>query len=421
MIDRIRNNAFAKNSLILFIGTMVASVLNYIFHLSIGRMVDAQIYGELESLISFVSIISVPAGTLMMIVTKFAAGNKADDDKYASRQFLVWYSKKVILYGLPIFFLAVIISPFLKDFLKIESFWPLIIVWFMMLLSFFGVAPGGLLNGWQKFTESSWAGVWGALTKLVSALILVYLGFSLIGAVGGFALGMLASYVISLYLLRFIKEKKDENIDRKRRMSSIFSKNYLWPILMGNLAIAILSNVDMVMAKHNLSPELAGQYGALTIISKIILFVTSVIVAVLFSMSSEDNHKKNNSRTTLKYAFFLMSFISAGALVAYYLFPNFIMSILFGNKYQEASPYLIWFAISVVIFSFVNLIFQYLISIDKTKIAYGLLAISLIASIAVLLVGKDIFAIILIMIIAQLLAVLGGVYFLSKNLKKTII
>ena len=397
---------------------MAANFLNYLFHLSVGRMVSAQAYGELESLISFFSIISVPAGTLTMIATKFSAGSKAGNDAAGSYHFLKWFNKKVIAYGFPVFFLAVFISPLLKDFFKLESVWPIIIIWIMMLLSFFGSATGGLLNGWQKFSESSWTSIWAAFIKLVFALALAYMGYDLFGPLGGFAAGSLVSYLLSLYFLRFIFKERNNPKDYENKIHSTYMRSHLWPIFWGNLAITVLSNVDMVLAKHNLSPELAGEYGALTIISKIILFVTGVMATVLFSMSSEENHKKSDSRKTLRQAFWITFVLSLGALIIYAFFPRLIMGMLFGNKYYSSAPYLVWFAISVILFSFANLIFQYLISINKTKIAYSIMAIAVLTCGAVFLAGHSIFAIITIMIAAQGAACLAGIYFLLKNLKK---
>lgn len=411
MIKRIKNNQFARNSIILFAGTMAASFLNYIFHLSVGRMVSAAVYGEVESLISLGAIVSVPAASLTMITTKFGACNKADDDCYGSLEILSFFNKKILFYGLPALSLALILSPYIKDFFRIESVWPLVIIWTMMFLSFFGAVTGGLLNGWQRFMESSWSGIWGALLKLISAIVLIKIGYHLNGAIGGFAIGVLVSYLASLYYLRFLKKGST----MKKNNTRLSIRNHIWPILLGNLAVAILANVDMVLAKHNLNPELAGQYGALTIISKIIFFATGIVGTVLFSMASEDNHKKNDTKKSLRHAIYLMALISIPALLVYYLFPGFIIGLLFGNKYPGASPYLVWFAVSVVLFSFANLFFQYLLSINEFRVAYIFLFVSIAASAAILFVGTDIFAIIAIMMAAQTLAVISGLYFLFKR------
>lgn len=418
MIQRIKNNAFARNSLILFVGAMVANVLNYVFHLVIGRMVSAQVYGEVESLISFITIISVPAAALTMVATKFSAANKAEEDRAGSGEILNYFNRKIFVYGLPIFILAVAVSPFLRDFLKIESIWPLLLIWIIMFLSFLASITGGIMNGWQKFKDSSWMGIWSAAVKLVAAVILVKIGFSVNGVIGGFVLGALAAYLLSLYFIRFIwKEKNTEKIDTKKlNFSSV--KSYIIPIFVGNLAMNILSNADMVLAKHNLDSVSAGQYGALTVVSKIIFFATGIIGTVLFSMSAENSYKKNNSSATFRQALYLMSAVSLAALFFYWLFPKFIMGMLFGAKYQSVSQYLIWFAVSVTLFSFVNLIFQYLSSLHKTDVVYAMLAISILASLAVLFVGHSIFAIIGIMLVAQILAIICGFYFMFSRPKQ---
>jgi len=181
------------------------------------------------------------------------------------------------------------------------------------------------------------------------------------------------------------------------------------------LAINILSNADMVIAKHNLDEISAGQYGALTIVSKIIFFATGVIASVLFSMSAESDHKKGNPMTIFRNASYLMLFVSICATIIYFIFPNMVLGILFGKKYLSVSHYLGWFAIMVSLFSFTNLIFQYLLSIHKTKIVYSLLTISIIASGLILFLGKSFSAILIIGSIAQLLAIIFGFYFILRG------
>jgi O-antigen/teichoic acid export membrane protein len=198
------------------------------------------------------------------------------------------------------------------------------------------------------------------------------------------------------------KGEKMEKID----FSSI--KRYVMPALFGNLAINILGNVDMVMAKHNLDSVAAGQYGALTIVSKIIFFATGVIATVLFAMSAEDSHKKKKSIRIFYNAMFLMLVVCAISIGAYFLMPEFILSLLFGDKYSDVSHYLGWFAVLVTLFSLVNLIFQYLLSIHKTKVVYEFLVISILLAFSVLFFGNNFYDILLIAATSQVIAILAG-------------
>jgi len=409
MIKKIRNSAFAKNSLVLFVGTMLASVLNYVFHLLVGRMVDVEVYGEVQSLTSLINIISVPAMTITMIATKYSAGFRADNDVLGCKKVMEYMSRKITKFGLPVFIVAMILTPFVSEFLNIESNLPLMIIWFLMLSSFYLAINNGVLGGWQKFESVSRVGVLGAVMKLFFGILLVKIGFGVNGVIGGFAIGAIASYAASIVMLRFIVSAKDDTENEESQKVDFGSiKQYALPAFVGNLAINILGNIDMVMAKHNLESVEAGQYGALTIVSKIIFFATGVIATVLFSMSAEDSHKKNSSMRILANAAGLMLFVCVASIGAYFLLPDFILGMLFGDKYSDVSHYLGWFAILVTLFSFVNLVFQYLLSIHKTRVVYSFFAIAVVSAISIMFFGYNFYDILLIASISQILAILIG-------------
>lgn len=416
MIQKIKDNPFAKNSVILFAGTMLANVLNYIFHLAVGRLVSVEVYGEIESLLSLVQIISVPALTLTMVATRYTSKAKAKQDKGKSYEVFRYMNSKVFAYGIPVFVFSLLITPIVSKFLHIDSNLPLIFIWITMFASFFYHVNTGILNGWQKFAGTSWASIWGSVVKLVFGVFFIKIGFELSGAAGSFALGAVASYFASLWSLKFIlKDKKnDVSVIKKTHLKM---KNYILPVFVGNLAVNILGNIDMVLAKHNLNPVVAGQYGALTIVSKIIFFATGVVATVLFSMAAEDSHRKNNSSKVLRNAVILMSVISVLAIFTYFVFPELILKILFGEKYLNVSEYLGWFAVMVVLFSFANLLFQYLVSIRRTRVVYFLFLVAVVFSFGILFLGDNIYAILAIISMGQIAAIITGVLFLLKRPK----
>lgn len=398
---------------------MVANVINYFFHFTVGRMVSVPVFGEVEVLVSLLNVISIPAMAITMIVTKYSACAKAENDPCENYKIMAYMHKKIVIYGLPIFLIALFLTPFLKSFLKIESSFPIIIVWAVMLLSLFGSVNGGIINGWQKFKDANWMAILGAGVKFIGAIILIKIGWELNGAIAGFFLGALASYLLSLYVLRFIIEKRKKPNENGRKLIDFSDiKKYAAPVLVGNLALAVLGNADMVIAKHNLSLEMAGEYGALTIVSKIIFFATGVIGTVLFAMASEKNHKNGNSFSIFKNAFYLVLAVCFLSSLVYFLFPEFIMSILFGNKYVHISHLLGRFSLLAALYSLINIILMYLLSVQKTRIVYWLFAISLFSIFLSLFFGKSIFAILNIMIIVQLAALAISFYYAVKTKKQ---
>jgi O-antigen/teichoic acid export membrane protein len=414
-----RHGAFAKNSFFLFFGSLIANVLNYAYHLVVGRQVSIEVYGEAESLISLIMIISVPAMTLGMVATKYAAACKADANHTGSREIWLYLNKKVLKFGVPIFLFMVLLTPLIGRYLNIESHLALIAIWVTMYISFFNAINQGLLSGWQKFKKVSLSNVLSTATKFFSGIILVGIGFALGGIVGSIVLSTVMMYVVTLIALHIniIRKRGESDTHPETKVNFGSLKRYILPVFVGNLAITILGNADMILAKHNLDDIGAGQYGALTVVSKIIFFATGVIASVLFSMSAEHSHKGESSRHILKTALFLVSLASLVATGIYFAYPTLILSILFGGKYGDAAPYLGWFAVAVSLYSFSNIIFQYLLSIHKTKIVYSLLTIALIMVLCIDVFGAKISTIISIVIIAQVVAIALGIYYLFTDRK----
>lgn len=411
-----KQGTFAKNSFFLFCGSMIANIFNYIFHLVIGRQVSVGTYGEAESLISLVVIVSVPAATLAMVATKYAAACKADGNKKGSREIWIYLNKKVLKFGLPIFLLMILLTPIIGKFLNIENNLALIAIWIVMYVSFFNSINNGFLSGWQKFKKVSLANALSIGIKLLSGILLVGAGFALGGIVGSLVLSVIALYLVTFFSLRFriIKKTASDSANLEKAVDFNSLKHYVLPVFTGNLAITILGNADMVLAKHNLDDLSAGQYGALTVVSKIIFFATGVIASVLFSMSAENSHKGDSSYHILKTAVVLILAASLGATTAYFMYPTLILSLLYGNKYQSSVSFLGWFAIAVTLYSLANVIFQYLLSIHKTKISYILLTISLLMVLFIVILGGKISDIISIVIAAQAASMAAGFYYVKK-------
>jgi O-antigen/teichoic acid export membrane protein len=417
-------DAFAKNSMALFFGTLLVSFFNYLFHLIIGRQVSVEIYGEAESLISLINIISVPAATLTMVATKYTVAHKVDENQGESYVIWSYLHGKIWKYGGPFFVLMALATPWISTFLNIQNNTALFLIWSMMLLSFFSAVNSGILRGWQKFGAISLSNVYGTSMKLLGGIVFVWAGWSLNGIIGSFVLGVIVSYVATIWSLKFIFHRKE--IQRKKEITNEtdFSalRHYIVPVFVGNLAITILGNVDMVLAKRNLDAIAAGQYGALFVVSKVIFFATGVIASVLFSMSAENKHKGQSSRQILAVAVGLIVGASAIATGIYFLYPTFILSLLFGEKYQGVAAYLGWFAIAATLFSLSNVLFQFLLSVHKTKIAYVILAVAGGLTGAIFFYGKSIDSILIMVIVSQIITIASSFIFLmsKKIIRKNI-
>lgn len=413
----LKENIFVRNSAILFAGTMVANILNYVFHLLVARMVSPEMYGEIESLISLLVIISVPAGTLELIATRQGARLRASNDFLGTYSFSKYLVRKIFLYGIPIFCITLIFTPITKRFLNIEETLPMVLIWGVMFFSFLSSATFGILTGWQKFYHTSLIGVIATFLKLVFAVIILNWGFAVNGVVGSYVLSTIFVYIANLYLLKkyFKQPISVHGEDKKFSIEAPDLKTYIFPVFLSTLSLAILGNVDMIFAKHHLESFAAGEYGALSIAAKTIFFATGVLTTVLFAMSAEEHHKKEKSSHTFRLAIWLTSLVTIVSTVIFFLFPTIIISLLFGKEYLGASEALPWFALAVSAYSFANLFLQYLLSLHDTKIIPFITILTILEIISLFFFGSSFYAIIGITIGTQVIAALLGVIFILKR------
>lgn len=398
---------------------MLVNILNYLFHLVVGRMVAAEVYGEIESLISLLTIISVPAAAIGIIATKYSAKMKMADNAGGSYTVFRYLNKQIFLFGVPVLLAAFALTPVIKGFLKMESATPLFFLWALMLLSFLGAVSGGVLSGWQKFGSTNAVGIWSALTKFILGVVLIKVGFLVNGAVGSFLAAGAVGYIVSLLYLRFIFEAKPSSEDKSavQNLDTDSIKKSVLPTFIGILAITILGNVDMIFAKHALDPAVSGEYSALSIVAKTIFFVTGVITAVLFAMTAGDAEKTEASKRTFKQAALLTALIGIGSVGFFVIFPQFSLGIFFGAKYLSVSHFLAIFASMAALYSLANLFLQYLLSLHQMKVMVWFLMLALIEIAVLYLYGKSLYDIIALTVCMQLIAVLMGAFFIRRALR----
>lgn len=423
IIVLLQGSVFVRNSIVLFSGTMVMNVLNYTFHFSLGRIVDAETYGSVQSLIALLAIVSVPAAALGMIATKYGAIAKAREDYSFGRNLFSYLNKRIIKYGWPLVVGGFLLTPFVQSFLKIDDWLAVSLLWVLAALTFFVSASVGILSGWQRFGAVNTANITGAGVKLLLGILLAWLGFGLDGIVFGLVLAGIIGYFISVRGLRFLTDsQKDVPIEQSETTKELFDfsavRGYAATAFVGTLGLVALGNVDIVLAKHSLTPEMAGAYGALAVVAKVIFFVTGVIASVLFTMSSESVEK--NKEQPRNFSVFWMALgltiiAAAIAVIIYFLVPDFVMGVFFGDKYLAVAPMLGWFGLAAGLYAVVNLILQQLLSMHIIRAAQWLLGIVIIEAFGLFFWGTSVTSIIAIVIGAQVFALLSGLVFIWKT------
>lgn len=338
MIKKLWRNEFLRGGFVLTGATFLGNILNYFFNLIVARILGPQGLGEITSLFSYVTILSVPISVTTTFLTQKISA--AESDAYAlthSLEQFFWIKIKKWWYiGLP-FLLFV---PFISQLTRLQTITsysiPLIITT-SLASSFYLAAFAGL----KLFFLVSLFGMIGVFLKLIGA-VLVFVGIDgiatvIISLTFSSAIGSLLPY----YMMRKILKKNVRNAKTypptRRLMHLIFSRFFLITAA-SMIAITIFNNIDIVIVKRNFSGFDAGIYSSWALFAKIISFAVGPITSVSFVFFANSQNKLHQK--TLNFSLYILLIIGVAAYGIYRYYGTVIIPFFFGDKFAAVIPYL---------------------------------------------------------------------------------
>lgn len=364
---KLKSDDMAWHGSIMAAFVLVGGLFNYLYQLAMGRMLAPAEYGTLISLLSLFLIISVFSQTIQTSITKFTSRFRVDN-RLGRINYLWKYSlRRTFLLGVILFLALFLLSPLISGFLNIDNSWYWIIFASSFILSFALAASWGILQGLQRFSPLGISTALVSLLRLGLGIILVYLGLGLYGGLLCLPLAILVAMVLSLSFLKDLAKVGNETV----KVDGLFS--YAGPALLALTAFAVLTNIDVVLVKHFLSPENAGNYSAISVLGKIVLVAPMGVAVAMFPKTSELFESGGSHRPVMMKAMLLTVVIGGGVLIVYWLFPDFIIDRLFAGKYPLATPYLSKYGLAMAFWAISFLLLNYSLSLNRTKVAYPLL------------------------------------------------
>jgi len=358
-----KNDSLLKHSIIVFIGSTIVNILNYLYQLFMGRALGPSDYGTLGALFSILYIVTFSFGAIKTVVMKFTSKYYAKED-YGKIKGLFLKSMRILsLYGIMGLALFFIFSPLVAGFLNISEVNLLYLTGVFLLLSLISPVPIGVINGLQRFNTLNIVSVLSAFLKLGIGVAAVYMGGRLFGVFFALNLAQLLALVISVLVLAFLfKYKAEKDVEVK-----LFE--YSVPVFVGLTVMYLFVNIDVLLVKHYFTFVEAGYYAAASIIGKIILFSSGALLVAMFPKVSLSHEKNEDSSKILKSTLFYTIIISGLPLILYCVMPTFISHLLFGKDYQISS-YIGIFGLVIAIFSVSNVLVNYNLAIHKTYFTY---------------------------------------------------
>jgi O-antigen/teichoic acid export membrane protein len=365
MINKVKKliaHPLFSGSLVMMAGSMGVNVVNYVYHLLMGRILGPVDYGVLASVFSILYIIGIVPQSGGVAIVKFISSAKSDTElKYVYHgikryifKFSIWLSVFTLL-----------ISPLITQFLKIENYYTVPVVAFILFMILITLVNQAASQGRLNFIGFVTPNFVSAVGKLALGLLFVYLGLSVFGAVVAIGISAFLTYLVSRYFNRdLLREKKYKEFD-----IHLFLK-YAGPVLIQALAFTSLFTTDLILVKHFLSPLEAGLYAALSTLGKIIFFAVSPITSAMFPIISGRKARGEGYRKVFLLALMSTAAISIGIIFVYKFFPDIAIGMLYGKAYLLAKNELFWMGLFMFFYTISYVLVNFMLSIGKTKIVY---------------------------------------------------
>lgn len=362
IVARYAAHPVVKGSAIMFGGTMLANVLAYLYHLVVGRILGPVGYGELAALLSIFYILNAPATVLQNILVKFFSRLKAKNDYGQAKQLLFGISRSVFLVEIGFFVLLVPFIPALSAFLRIEDRLNLIWLYLMFASFVFSIVNMSALQAFQLFFPLSVVVSLGGLLRLVFGAVgaLFGVGWTLFSNV----LASLIAYVATFLPLRGLLAHKARPIT----ISPSSALYYSIPVFISILSITALFSQDVVLVKHFFSAREAGLYSSLSVLGKIIFFASASLAYVAFPVLAERKELGKPYGKIVFLSLVLVAGMSFGVTLLYFVFPSFVVNLLFGKAFEGASGLLGQFGLFISFYTLSNLFTSMYLALGKTGV-----------------------------------------------------
>lgn len=367
MFERLKSKLFdtsTQQGAALFIAANLAYVIDYFFSFATGRLLDPAQFSIFVSLAGLSNVMTVGSRVIQTVVTRYVVrfeAERAGDAPLAAFFQKVWRS--AWRWGTAVTLTLVLLSWPIANWLQIEDVAIVVPLALTAVLLIVRPVLGGGLQGLQQFAPLGVVQIVQAGFRLMVGVGLILLGWGVFGAMVALPIGSLMALFYGLYAI-------DKRVWQKTEAShgvtipELFRYSAFTAV--GLLSYAVLVNMDAVLVRRFFDPDVAGNYGAAVTLGKIVQFMPTAIVMLLFPKAAQRQATKQDPANVLLPAFGAVFALCAGVVFVYVTFTDFIVQLTVGGQYQVDSLVLGLLGLGLMLLALVNVWLFYFLSIEQT-------------------------------------------------------
>lgn len=345
---------YEKTALIVFILSVLAGGINYIFQILTGRFFDTNLFGEISVLLSVTGIFASIGSSLMKSVA--VEVTTQEKDKIGGTIFGV---SKVIFTNMPVIFTVMSVATYFMIDSASNAF-AFLVAAFFICLSF---CLEGVLQATGKIVQAELCEVIVSLSKITILLLLLFIGIGSIAV----PLNSILSNILVFIFAYIILKKNDIRLNQSYDKNSIkrIFRHYSSSLL-STFMLSFFNSIDVLCVEWFFDESTVGMYSAASLFGKMILYIPQALVLVLIPAVAAEKDKEKSMKTLYKTLIYSVG-LSAIAALGLFIIKKPLISILMGDKYLPCLQYFIPSITMMVPLVILTVLINYELAISDKK------------------------------------------------------
>ncbi len=359
MFKRILQNRFLQSSFIVTVASFLVSIFNWGFNLIIAKSMSLADYGEYTSVLSYVILFTIPFGAFgFILIRKLGSINKDERQVYGRGMEVLLYQKilqnnlLLAVVGIGLFLLLA----WKANLESISVLYILVTVIVTLLQTFY-------LSAFQAYELFLIYGIYlsgMSFLRLLCGAIFI----RLFPHLQFLYLNLFGLALLQILIGHFIQVRTKQKLHKQLSFPNVFTylkRPSIYIPLLATLGILGIANIDIILVKKLMMSSDAGLYGAVTLLAKVILYVTAPISSVGYIFFTGKEHKQHVNQIFWLIAGCTM-IAGIGAVIFYSLFSQFVIHLFFDERFASIGSLLWLSGIYGTLYSLVTLFSHYFVA-----------------------------------------------------------
>ncbi|NOP37304.1 oligosaccharide flippase family protein [Calidifontibacter sp. DB2511S] len=294
----------------------VANVLGYLMVALLTRALGPEDFGGYTALSTYGVVLAIPAGALQIVIARRVTAPDAATEEVTSGL------RTAATIGLGIFVFTALLAPVLRTLFHLDSAWSPVLLGGVLPAMLVTGCVQGVLLGQHRLRSLALLYLVTAGTRLLVAIAATVFDFSVLQVMAGMLIAAVVTAAFGVWTIR-----------AQLRTLPASGRGLVTELVRSNMTLAAfvaLTNVDVLLARHYLTPHESGGYSLASTFGRAICWGTQFVALILVPRMRQ----RNATVTLLKASGVVLALgLLAAAVVA--VSPRTVIVIAGGPEYAE--------------------------------------------------------------------------------------